>query len=100
MKYVPGTSMEQWYINSYGYDLRELDHAMTWTRNKSFDEKKFAQDPAGQEGGADRMMFNLHLLRYFHYMEGLEHLFNTGQVESCNNIHVHCTVQMSSTHVQ
>jgi len=79
MKYVPGTSMEQWYINSYGYDLRELDHAMTWTRNKSFDEKKFAQDPAGQEGGADRMMFNLHLMRYFHYMEGLEHLFNTGQ---------------------
>lgn len=79
MKYVPGTSMEQWYINSYGYDLRELDHAMTWTRNKSFDEKKFAMDPTAQEGATDRMMFNLHLLRYFHYLEGLEHLFNTGQ---------------------
>jgi hypothetical protein len=32
MLYVPGWSMDDYYINSYGYDLRELDFAMSYTR--------------------------------------------------------------------
>ena len=52
--YVPGFTMEDYYINGYGYDLRELDYKIEHERVKSFDEKKFAQDPMGQDGGLDR----------------------------------------------
>ena len=45
---------------------------------KSYDEKKFAQDPLGQDGGLDRMLWNLHMMRYFQYVDVLEHIFNTG----------------------
>merc|ERR1719378_2036922 len=40
---------------------------------------KFAQDPMGQDGGLDRMLWNLHMMRYFQYVDVLEHIFNTGQ---------------------
>jgi len=79
MKFVPGFTMEDYYVNNYGYDLRELDYRFTSERNKSFDEKKFAQDPLGQDGGLDRMLWNLHMMRYLQYVDILEHLFNTGQ---------------------
>ena len=32
MLYMPGFTMEDYYINSYGYDLRELDFAIKFTR--------------------------------------------------------------------
>ena len=51
MKFVPGFSMDTYYINSYGYDLRELDYRVEHERVKTYDEKKFAQDPLGQDGG-------------------------------------------------
>merc|ERR1719187_1236074 len=71
--------MEDYYVNNYGYDLRELDYRFTSERNKSYDEKKFAQNPLGQDGGADRMLWMLHMMRYIQYVDVLEHLFNTGQ---------------------
>jgi len=79
MKFVPGFTMDEYYINSYGYDLRDLDYKIHQERVKSYDEKKFSKDPTGQSGGLDRMLMNLHLQRYFQYMENLEHIFNTGQ---------------------
>jgi len=79
LKFVPGFTMEDYYINSYGYDLRELDYLCEFERNKSYDEKKFAMDPLGQDGGLDRMLWNLHMMRYLQYVDILEHLFNTGQ---------------------
>lgn len=79
MVYVPGASMEEFYINQYGYDLRELDTLFTYPRNVSYDEKKFAQDPLGQQGGLDRMQHALLVMRYGKYVDLLAHLFNTGQ---------------------
>lgn len=79
MLFVPGASMDEFYTNSYGYDLRELDHLFHYTKCKSYDEKKFAQDPKGQEGGLDRMLDNLCWLRFTKYTNALAHLFNTGQ---------------------
>jgi len=79
MLFIPGFTMEDYYINSYGYDLRDLDYRITHERVKSYDEKKFAQDPLGQDGGLDRMLWNLHMMRYFQYVDVLEHIFNTGQ---------------------
>lgn len=79
MLYMPGFTMEDYYINSYGYDLRELDFAIKFTRNLSYDEKKFAQDPTGQDHALDRMLWQSFQCRFQDYMEGLAHIFNTGQ---------------------
>lgn len=79
MKYIPGISMEDFYINKYGYDLRELDHLFKHPKLVSFDEKKFAQNPTGQDGGVDRMVTTLFYIRFRKYIEALAHIFNTGQ---------------------
>jgi len=79
MLYVPGSSMDDYYINSYGYDLRDLDWQFHYQKNKSFDEKKFAQDPQGGPHGLDMMQLELQTLRGFQYNNLLAHLFNTGQ---------------------
>jgi len=79
MKFVPGFTMDNYYINSYGYDLRDLDYRVEHERVKSYDEKKFAQDPTGQDGGLDRMLYNLWMQRYLQYVDNLAHIFNTGE---------------------
>jgi len=79
MKFMPGFTMENYYINDYGYDLRELDYQITLERALSYDEKKFSQDPTGQDGGYDRMLWQSHQLRYQKYVDALAHIFNTGQ---------------------
>lgn len=79
MLYVPGASMEDYYINSYGYDLRELDSLFHYKKCVSYDEKKFAVDPLGQDGGLDRMQYYLMYIRFDKYIKALAHLFNTGQ---------------------
>merc|ERR1719458_1159307 len=55
MLFVPGFTMDDFYINAYGHTHRELDFAFKYTRNKSFDEKLFAQDPTARDHGLDRM---------------------------------------------
>lgn len=79
MVYVSGANMEEFYINSYGYDLRELDHLWSFEKNMSFDEKKFAQDPTAYNGGLDRMQYELMHMHYCKYVDALAHIFNTGQ---------------------
>jgi len=79
MLFVPGYTMDNYYINGYGFDLRELDYKIKYDRVKSYDEKKFSQDPLGQDGGLDRMLYQLFVLRYMHYSDCLAHIFNTGQ---------------------
>lgn len=44
MLYVPGVTMDLIYINSYGYDLRQLDPQLP-PRTRSFDTKNFLQNP-------------------------------------------------------
>ena len=79
LKFFPGFTMDDYYVNHYGYDLRELDYRFTHERNLSYDEKKFAKDPLGQDGGLDRMLWCLHMFRYMQYVDILEHIFNTGE---------------------
>jgi len=79
MLFVPGFTMEDFYINSYGYDLRELDYMTNYERVKCYDEKKFSQDPLGQNGGLDRMLWGLFMMKYMQYADNLAHIFNTGQ---------------------
>jgi len=79
MRYVPGASMEDYYVNPYGYDLRDLDYLMTYEKNKSFDEKVFAKNPMATDGGLDRMIHHLANIRLSKYVDLLAHLFNTGE---------------------
>lgn len=44
MYYMPQTSMDDIYINEYGFDLRQLDDKLP-PNVRSFDEKKFVADP-------------------------------------------------------
>lgn len=44
MYYMPQTSMDDVYINEYGFDLRQLDDKLP-PGVRSFDEKKFVADP-------------------------------------------------------
>jgi len=46
---------------------------------KCYDEKKFSQDPLGQNGGLDRMLWGLYQMKYMQYADNLAHIFNTGQ---------------------
>merc|ERR1712142_1383920 len=61
---------------------RDLDYRVEHERVKSYDEKKFAQDPTGQDGGLDRMLYNLWMQRYLQYVDNLAHIFNTGEANS------------------
>jgi len=79
MEYVPCITMDSWYINKYGYDLRDLDHHFKYPCNVSFDEKKFAQDPTSQDGGLDRMQQLLLIQRAKSYHDILKNLFNSGR---------------------
>lgn len=44
MYYLPQVTMDDVYINDYGYDMRELDSKLP-PGARSFDEKKFLSDP-------------------------------------------------------
>lgn len=44
MYYLPQASMDDIFINEYGYDMRELDDKLP-PGARSFDEEKFLKDP-------------------------------------------------------
>ena len=67
--------------------VHNLLHSVFIPRNVSYDEKKFAQNPMGQNGGVDRMLTNLLWMRLNNYTDALAHLFNTGQVIGLNVAH-------------
>ena len=43
------------------------------------DKKKFAQDPTGQDGGLDRMLYQVFMCKYMEYVKNPSHIFNIGQ---------------------
>lgn len=47
MFYMPQATMDDVYINEYGYDMRELDSKLP-PGARSFDEKRFLSDPKGR----------------------------------------------------
>lgn len=76
MKYFPEATLDSYYINSYGYDLRKLDPQMP-PNMQSFDVAKFLQDPKHRNVAT----FQLRMLiqRYSQYIDALAHLFSTGE---------------------
>uniref|UniRef100_A0A1B6DH01 NADH dehydrogenase [ubiquinone] 1 alpha subcomplex subunit 10, mitochondrial n=1 Tax=Clastoptera arizonana TaxID=38151 RepID=A0A1B6DH01_9HEMI len=84
MLYIPPTTMDDFYINPYGYDMRQLDDKMPKSF-KSYDDKNFCLDPKGLNSAFFQIM--MYKLRYSTYIDALAHLLNTGQgvvlVRSC-----------------
>lgn len=60
MYYMPQASMDDIYINDYGFDLRDLDGELP-PGAKSFDEKKFVNDPKNRLTAA--LQLNLYSLK-------------------------------------
>lgn len=76
MKYFPEPTMDNYYINSYGYDLRKLDPQLP-ASVQSFDANNFLQNPTHKQVAT----FQIRMLmqRYVQYIDALAHLFSTGE---------------------
>lgn len=61
MYYMPQASMDDVYINEYGYDMRELDKDLP-PGARSFDEKLFVNDPKNRFTAAFQL--NMFVLKY------------------------------------
>lgn len=76
MKYVPAPTMDDIYINPYGFDLRTLDPQLP-KDTRSFDVKNFCLDPKGRN--VAQFQIRMMMLRYSNYVDALAHIFSTGQ---------------------
>ncbi|XP_026464141.1 NADH dehydrogenase [ubiquinone] 1 alpha subcomplex subunit 10, mitochondrial-like [Ctenocephalides felis] len=76
MKYFPAVTMDHYYINEYGYDLRQLDDKLPESC-KSIDFDKFHKDPHNRNVAT--MQIVLYMKKYEQYLAALAHLLNTGQ---------------------
>lgn len=76
MCFIPAPSMEDIYINSYGYDLRQLDDKLP-EGVKSYDTKRFNLEPTHRLAGSHQIN-NLYL-RIIRYTDCLAHILSTGQ---------------------
>lgn len=75
MLHMPEVTMDNLYINSYGYDLRKLDPELPVSA-RSYDEKNFCTEP-NHENTANFQIIK-YKLRYSQYVDALAHLMNTG----------------------
>lgn len=76
MHYVPQPSMDQIYINPYGFDMRTLDSQLP-KNTRSYDEKSFCTDPNGRN--CAQFQIRMMMLRYDAYVDALAHILSTGQ---------------------
>ncbi|KAK7078403.1 Ndufa10p [Halocaridina rubra] len=76
MLYIPEANMDMYYINDYGYDMRQLDPQMP-DSCKSFDEKDFLKNP--KHPNVAGFQFSLFRIRLEQYIDALAHVLSTGQ---------------------
>lgn len=76
MLYVPQPTLDEIYINPYGYDLRQLDPQLP-KNIRSFDVKNFCSTPNGRN--VAQFQIRMLMLRYEAYIDALAHLLSTGQ---------------------
>lgn len=75
MHFMPDITMDAYYINYYGYDMRNLDPQLP-VNCRSFDERNFLENPEHYNAAAFQII--KYKLRYAHYIDALAHLLNTG----------------------
>lgn len=76
MLYMPQPTMDEIYINQYGYDLRKLDPELP-KNVRSYDIRNFCLDPNGVN--AANFQIRMYMLRYSKYVDALAHILSTGQ---------------------
>jgi len=76
MLYVPEANMDMFYINDYGYDMRQLDNQLP-DSCKSYDVAKFCKEPTNPL--AAQFQIRMYMLRYSQYIDALMHILSTGQ---------------------
>ncbi|XP_005175406.2 NADH dehydrogenase [ubiquinone] 1 alpha subcomplex subunit 10, mitochondrial [Musca domestica] len=76
MLYVPEANMDMFYINSYGYDLRQLDPKLPESC-RSFDVVNFCKEPNHRLTPTFQIL--MYQLRFEQYVDALAHLLSTGQ---------------------
>lgn len=76
MLYVPEANMDLIYINSYGYDMRQLDPQLS-ENCRSYDVKNFCLEPNNPLAASYQI--RMYMLRYEQYVDALAHLLSTGQ---------------------
>lgn len=76
MFYMPAPTMDDIYINPYGYDLRQLDPKLPETV-RSFDVKNFCLTPNGRN--VAQFQVRMYMLRYSRYIDALAHILSTGE---------------------
>ncbi|XP_070493370.1 NADH dehydrogenase [ubiquinone] 1 alpha subcomplex subunit 10, mitochondrial [Chironomus tepperi] len=81
MTYMPAPTMDDIYVNAYGYDLRKLDDQLP-ENVKSFDNKKFCLQPNHRSVGT--FQIRMYMLRVSNYIDALAHILSTGQGVVCN----------------
>lgn len=76
MHFMPDITMDSYYINDYGFDLRKLDPQLP-ENCRSFDEKNFLENP--EHFNAASFQLIKFKLRYAHFIDAIAHLLNTGE---------------------
>lgn len=76
MLHFPKVTMDNIYINSYGYDLRQLDPQLP-VNCRSFDIKNFCENP--NHRNVAQYQIRMYMLKYAQYIDALAHLLSTGQ---------------------
>lgn len=76
MLYLRAPSMNDVYINPYGFDYRQLDSQLP-ENAQSFDEKKFLENP--KHKNAAGFQIQMLVTKFSQYIDALCHLLNTGQ---------------------
>jgi len=76
MHFMPDITMDSYYINHYGFDLRKLDPQLP-VNCRSFDEKNFLENP--EHFNAASFQLIKFKLRYAHFIDAIAHLLNTGE---------------------
>lgn len=76
MFYLPAPTMDEVFVNAYGYDLRQLDSKLP-PDTRSFDVKNFLTTPNGRN--VAQYQIRMMILRYSQYVDALTHILSTGQ---------------------
>ena len=74
--YMPAPTHEQYYINQYGFDTRQLDPQLPYLA-QSYDLERFHQNPTDKRVAFFQLLY--FLMRFEQYTNALLHLLSTGQ---------------------
>lgn len=76
MFYMPQPTMDDIYINPYGFNMRTLDPQLP-EDTRSFDAKNFCLTPNARN--VAQFQIRMLMLRYSRYIDALAHILSTGQ---------------------